>query len=299
MANSIRVAERTGCESCEDYGLSFDLVKAEALLVTRSMSKTDSHLDDLAATIETAIIPRLLLSHGGGRSMNDLSPQRPVNVTPQTVDVFTQLVFSPDNAEAIDFIEDVVSRGLRIERVLLDLLAPSARLMGEMWTADQVSFVDVTLGLSRIQQLLRQLRNMTDGSAVSAVNKGRALLVPAPGEQHTFGLRVVEEFLLRDGWEVRSNLRATEHDILQLAAEDSYDFVGLSLSAERLLPELQSAIAKLRKCSRNRTVRVMVGGVLFSGQSEYTRLVDADAAVIDAQQAVDKANEWYAPAQMN
>ena len=105
--------------------------------------------------------------------------------------------------------------------MLLDLLAPSARLMGEMWTADQVSFVDVTLGLSRIQQLLRQLRNMTDGSAVSAVNKGRALLVPAPGEQHTFGLRVVEEFLLRDGWEVRSNLRATEHDILHLVAEDA------------------------------------------------------------------------------
>ena len=48
--------------------------------------------------------------------------------------------------------------GLPVERVLLDLLAPSARLMGEMWTADQVSFVDVTLGLSRIQQMLRQLR---------------------------------------------------------------------------------------------------------------------------------------------
>ena len=45
---------------------AFDLLKAEALLVTKSMSKTDSHLDELASTIESAIIPRLLLSHGGG-----------------------------------------------------------------------------------------------------------------------------------------------------------------------------------------------------------------------------------------
>ena len=44
------------------------------------------------------------------------------------------------------------------------------------------------------------------------------MLVPAPGEQHTFGLRVVEEFLLRDGWEVRSNLRASEDEVVQLVS---------------------------------------------------------------------------------
>ena len=299
MANSIRVAERTGCESCEDYGLAFDLVKAEALLVTRSISKTDSHLDELASTIESAIIPRLLLNHGLEVVMNDLSPMRLREITAQTVESFTQLVFSPDNAEAIDFVERLLSDGYAVERVLLDLLAPSARLMGEMWTADIISFVDVTLGLSRIQQMLRQVRSMADGRRVADVNKGRALLVPAPGEQHTFGLRVVEEFLLRDGWEVRSNLRASADEVIELVSNDEYDFVGFSLSGDRLLPALQSAIEQLRECSVNKDIRIMVGGVLFAERPECIREVDADAAVSDAQQAVDKANEWYKPAQMN
>lgn len=59
-------------------------------------------------------------------------------------------MFSPDNSEAIVFIEDMMDRGLLVERVMLGILAPSARLMGDMWTADLVSFVDVTLGLSKI-----------------------------------------------------------------------------------------------------------------------------------------------------
>ena len=168
-----------------------------------------------------------------------------------------------------------------------------------MWTADQVSFVDVTLGLSRIQQVLRQVRGMAGGRHVADTTRGRALLVPAPGEQNTFGLRVVEEFLLRDGWEVRSNLRAGAEDVLELIGDEHYDFVGFSLSGEVLLPALQSVIGQLRKCSRNRAIRVMMGGVLLVEHPEYTSQIDAYAAVHDAQQAVDKANEWYAAVPMN
>jgi methanogenic corrinoid protein MtbC1 len=147
--------------------------------------------------------------------------------------------------------------------------------------------------------MLRQLRGMADGRRIAAENKGRALLVPAPGEQHTFGLRVVEEFLLRDGWEVRSNLRASHEEIVQLAAEEDYDFVGFSISGERLLPALLSVIERVRKVSRNRGLRIMVGGVAFIGHPELVKQVDADAAIFDAQQAVAMANEWYMPAQVN
>jgi MerR family transcriptional regulator, light-induced transcriptional regulator len=306
MANSVLLAPRQDCERCEDYGLAIDLIRAETVLVTKAISVASAHLDELASTIESAIIPRLLVSHGARPALNDRPDNagfavsaETVQVSAETIQSFTELVFSPDNSEAIDFIEDMIGKGLPVERVMLGILAPSARLMGDMWTADLVSFVDVTLGLSRIQQILRQLRNSADGRPAAEANKGRALLVPAPGEQHTFGLRVVEEFLLRDGWDVRSNLRADEYETLQLLAEEYYDFVGFSISGDRLLPALQSVILKLKRCSRNRSIRVLVGGVLLVENPEFITLVDADAVVADAQLAVSKANEWYMPMQMN
>lgn len=299
MSNSYRVAEHSDNERCEDYGLTYDLVSAETVLITKSVAQSESHLNELASTIESAIIPRLLLSHGFARPMNDISPGDTFTIDKDSIEAFVKLVFSQDNAEALDFIESLLARGTPVERVLLDLMAPAARLMGDMWSADLCSFVDVTLGLSRIQQMLRQLRGMSDGRRIAAENKGRALLLPAPGEQHTFGLRVVEEFLLRDGWEVRSNLRASHEEIVQLASEEHYDFVGFSISGERLLPALLSAIEKVRKVSRNRNLRIMVGGVMFTEHPEFVKQVDADAAIIDAHQAVAMANEWYMPAQVN
>lgn len=299
MPNTVLLADGPTCERCEDYGLAIDLIRAETVLVTKAISVASSHLDQLATTIESAIIPRLLVSHGAGPAMNDRPASSGFNVSPETIQTFTDLVFSPDNSEAIVFIEDMMNRGLPVERVMLGVLAPSARLMGDMWTADLVSFVDVTLGLSRIQQILRQLRNTADGRRAAENHKGRALLVPAPGEQHTFGLRVVEEFLLRDGWEVCSNLRADEQETLQLVADDHYDFIGFSIGGDRVLPALQSVIVKLKKCSRNRSIKVLVGGVLLIECPERVDLIDADATVTDAQQAVAKANEWYMPVQMN
>jgi methanogenic corrinoid protein MtbC1 len=160
-----------------------------------------------------------------------------------------------------------------------------------MWCDDEANFLEVTLGLSRIQQLLRQFRL----PALEALSeRGSALLVTAPGEQHVLGLRVVEEFLLRDGWRVRCTPVATLEELRQLVAADFYDFVGFSISGERFLPALRAAIRETRLASRNRQARIMVGGVVFSGQDRTAPQVDADATVRDAEEAVAQAKHWYA-----
>jgi methanogenic corrinoid protein MtbC1 len=160
-----------------------------------------------------------------------------------------------------------------------------------MWCEDEASFLEVTLGLSRIQQVLRQFRFPAMGALSE---RGSALLVTAPGEQHILGLRMVEEFLLRDGWRVRCTPVANVEELRQLAAAEFYDFVGFSMSGERFLPALRTAIRETRAASRNRQVRIMVGGVVFAGQDPGIHQLDADALVRDAEEAVLLAKHWYA-----
>lgn len=299
MTSSYRVADAKLRESCDDYGLSYDIVTSESVLITKSVNQSTSHLQQLATTIESAIIPRLLVSHGVAGEQRASAAPGPLAIDGKLVQEYARLVISQDNAEGTAFVQELLDNGIPMERLLLELLAPAARLMGEMWTADQCSFVDVTLGLSRIQQSLRQFRGTAEGRRVAEENKGRALLLPAPGEQHTFGLRVVEEFLLRDGWEVRSNLRANHSDLVALASEEAYDFVGFSLSGERLLDQLVSAIEAVRRTSRNRSLRVMVGGLVFAGRADLVRRVGADVAISDAREAVLIANQWCRSTQVN
>ena len=221
--------------------------------------------------------------------MNDVPSFRLRGIPPEMVETFAHLVFSPDDSDAGALIAQLLDDGASAESVMLELLAPAARLMGDMWCSDDVSFLDVTIGVSRIQRLMRQLR-LPAGDLFA--ERGSALLMPAPGEQHVLGLRMVEELLLRDGWRVRTLHTASDVLAGQAASEEEYDFVGFSVSGERLLPTLRSAIREVRAQSRNRGVRIMVGGVAFAGQARPTPPLDADAVISDAQEAVVQARRW-------
>ena len=221
--------------------------------------------------------------------MNDASPFRVPQVSAAQVESFTSLICDGRDDEAHHMVEDLLAGGASPEMLMMTLLAPAARLMGEFWCQDRCDFVEVTLGMARLQQLVRQFRLP---SLARDELHGHALLHPVPGEQHTFGLRIVEEHLLRAGWQVTALFKVTEPEVARLVADEHFDFVGFSLSSERLLPALRSAIRSLRSSSRNRNVRIAVGGVLFDGRNIAPSDIDADAIVTDAQNAVNQANEW-------
>jgi len=221
--------------------------------------------------------------------VNDASPFRVPPVSAEQVERFTARVCGGREDEARQLVDDLLGCGASAETLMMDLLAPAARLMGDFWCQDRCDFVEVTLGMARLQQLVRQFRLP---SARPGELHGHALLLPVPGEQHTFGLRLVEEHLLRAGWKVSSLLRVSEAEAVRLVSEEHFEFIGFSLSSERLLPTLRSAIRDLRSSSRNRNIRVAVGGVLFDGRDIAPRDIDADAIITDAWDAVHQANEW-------
>jgi methanogenic corrinoid protein MtbC1 len=296
MSNSHRDLEGI---ACEDFGLAVDRESSEPAISTGSDWSATSRMQELAATIESAVIPRLLMAHGTNSTARPIVTGSSAAIGPASVQSFVKLLMDHDSGVAAEFVDDLLLRGMPMEIVLLDLMAPAARLLGEMWTADLCDFVDVTLGLSRMQQMLRKFSGSMDSETDGSGAGHAALLVPAPGEQHTFGLRIAEEFLLRDGWDVRCNLRASHAEMLELVAASYYDFIGFTLSGEVLLQALTSAIADARRSSQTRSIRVMVGGVIFSEHPEFLGQVGADAIARDAHDAVRQARQWSCAARLN
>lgn len=288
MSNSYRLLDPS--DQCDDLGATLGLLGLERKPQVDG-SKAPTHVHELASTIESSIIPRLLVSHGLGREAMPADRDDVAAIDADMVIAFANDLVDLDSNKGHEFVQTLIMRGVPLDRVLIDLMAPAARLMGELWTADHCSFMDVTLGVSRIQQILRSIQGRVDVRSGDGF-KGRLLLAPSPGEQHTFGLRIAEEFFLRDGWEVRSNLKLQMDELIDLVTEESFDIVGLSLSAERLMDPLVSAIQEIRRKSMNRQVRIMIGGVLFVGRPDLVKKSGADVFVLDAREAVLQANEW-------
>lgn len=175
-------------------------------------------------------------------------------------------------------------RGLTMETLFIELLEPTARHLGEMWDRDDCDFIDVTLGVARLQKLLAIFKETHNLPTLEA--RRHVLMALAPGEQHYFGLTMVERFLLAAGWQVQTELSGTCEEIVEAVRSKWFAVVGLTAGSDRQLDSLKSAIAQLRAHSQNPAIGVMVGGPMFTAKPELAREVGADATAPNAPAAV-------------
>ncbi len=254
----------------------------------------------LQRTIETEVIPRLMLAQRLTAISPDVS-NGDLGSTPGLADIetFASLLLQDDESTCDDFIATLRKRPIAMESIFLDLFAPTARRLGELWTDDLCDFTQVTLGLWRIQKMVYEL-----GSAVPArpfdstrTTPLRAMLVAAPGSQHTLGLTMVSEFFRRAGWDVYSEPCATAQELTALARHGWFDVIGLSASVDDQLEALEMFISELRTASRNPSVGVMVGGPVFLNNASLVGAVGADFTACDARQAVEKAESFASASQ--
>lgn len=217
---------------------------------------------DLLETIEAQIIPHLVLTHhreteGKGQSASLCADARPPP-TELEVQQLAEIATQSDLTRALGMIEKMGADGLSLEIVLLQLVAPAARRLGDEWLTDERSFSEVTIGLSTLQQIVQILG---PSFAPSAGARGEIVLVSPLSEQHTLGIYLLGEFLRREGWGVRVAPSLSETDLLSIVADEHIEMVGISVACEEALKDLERFVAVIRKVSLNRDVLVMVGGV--------------------------------------
>jgi methylmalonyl-CoA mutase cobalamin-binding domain/chain len=245
-------------------------------------------LSKLTVTIESEIIPRLLLAHKPN-CPPDTSAKSSWNADPDEVGKFAALIIAQDGSAAPHFIKKMREAERPLENIILELLAPTAHFLGELWKADRCTFTEVTVGLSRLRQILREIAPDFENEGAGWRHGRRALLVSTPGEQHTFGMYVVESFFRRQGWDVSGGPICTEKEITQLVASQWFAIAGFSISSERFLDRLISLIQAVRRRSRNSDIGIMVGGPVFASDPSLVRKIGADATAVDGRQAVTQA----------
>lgn len=242
--------------------------------------------------VELEILPRLLVAHvsGGGA----WSSSKPDKIYKAEADKFAELPLSLDVDELLLQVEAYIDRGVSIESVFTELLAPSARRMGQFWEDDTCDFVDVTMALWRLQEVMREIALRYPVYSDSAGDRRSALFAPMPGEQHCFGTLMVEEVFARAGWDTEALIEPQRSELLQSLAERTFDVVGLTVSNDCPSGDISSLIAAIRSVSKCRSIKVLIGGRVINANPGLVSLVGADGTAADARSALILADRIVA-----
>ena len=238
-------------------------------------------------SLRTHIIPKIVLAL---RALPVVvipvvAPRDEVNA----IETFAALTVGVDDDAAFAHVDGLLATGASVETILLELLAPTARHLGALWETDETDFVTVTLGVSRLQRIMRRLGESYSSEVHPADSGESVLLTIIPGEQHSFGLSMVAEFFRRAGWNLCTGPFDSHQQLTSLVQNHWFDVVGFSISSDRRLTELKRDIGAIRRDSRNRHVGIMLGGPMMIAHPDLLATMGADMMSTDAATAPQQA----------
>ncbi|MGI4878328.1 MAG: cobalamin B12-binding domain-containing protein [Janthinobacterium lividum] len=237
----------------------------------------------MARLIEGEIIPRLLMAHRAA-PVELVTP--PVSFTAVEPLELAHMSLRLEVFSLLAHIDAYLANGVPIESVYLDLLAPTARVLGDFWDNDVCDFVDVTMGLWRLQQVVHELGSRAPCPSGRTRADRRVLFTVPPGDQHSFGLVMIEDFFRRAGWRTWSAPDAGMPELCAIAGRQWFELIGLTVSNVESLTHLPAIFRDLRRASQNPAVGIMVGGKIFSDHPELAERSGADATAVDGAMAL-------------
>lgn len=247
---------------------------------------------DLAEIVEHQMIPRLMLAHS-----RDIAGPRPAegeSIGPELAESFAVGLLEWEADQALGEVEALLEGGCDMQTVFVDLLAPAARRLGAMWDADECDFVEVTMGLWRLQEVMREVAAAAPPIQRAMRARARSLFAPMPGDQHGFGALMIDEVFARAGWESEVLIDPQRRELLTVISQKPFDLVGLTITTDSPSSAIQSLIRAIRTVSANPATRVLIGGRMVNAHPELAEEVGADGTAPDAFTALELAERMVA-----
>lgn len=251
----------------------------------------------MASLIEDEMIPKLIAAFRTGiarrKPSSGLQPATGgICLAP---DLIADTALDSEPGVLMDMVEEALACGLSHDSLLVDVLAPAARCLGSRWENDTVDFIEVTMGLWRMQEVVHELsaRRAADFSRTVTgqpeIAGKRILFAVAPGDTHSFGSVILEEMFEQAGWATRSCRDGNLSKLRAAARSQWFEMIALTVSIDQPAADIAGLVMALRQSSRNPDVRIMVGGEAFTDRPGLADDVGADATAEDGRAAIQMA----------
>jgi methylmalonyl-CoA mutase cobalamin-binding subunit len=201
------------------------------------------------------------------------------------VERFIAAVSSHD-PEAFEILKPELRRARVSATAVADLYIPEvARRLGAAWEADCLSFAAVTMGVARLQAILREIGAGWAADREGAVDGPVLLLVLPQGEQHTLGAMVLAGRLRRMGISVSMRIAPTPGELAEFVADRTFDGALVSIACNERLDTCRKLVKTLKESSKG-ALKVAVGGAIIDASENVMRSTGADMVTNDILSAL-------------
>ena len=202
-----------------------------------------------------------------------------LNLDDVLFDLLNDAALNPDPKSCRDAIKAALATGTPPEE-LADIYIPAvARDMGDRWCEDQLSFAGVTIGVSRLLAMMRELGPQWTSDNAAPAGAPSILVVVLQDVYHTLGAIVLTSQLRRKGFSVKLLLGGRAEDVAARLMRTSFNSVFISSSRGETLESLRYMIDVI-KTSTDNPPPVGVGGTILDVETidDVTALTGADYA---------------------
>lgn len=210
-------------------------------------------------------------------------------VSAASVGELCTLLIQPAPTAALEFIRQRKAEGVDHEALLHGYLADAARVLGERWEADEISFVDVINGTGHLYALLRALQATFGPIRAEGAGGRRALFAVVPGETHSLGARIAAESFREAGWSIDLKIGLDHLALVDHAQRTQANIIGLSFSTKERLPDLVRLVVAFRLVRPGSIIGV--APALSVPDPTIANIADVDMIFRDARLAI-RDLEW-------
>lgn len=170
---------------------------------------------------------------------------------------------------------------------LADIYIPeAARRLGQFWHDDQIPWMDVSIGVGRMQSLLREIGSAWVADQAGDTGHGTVMLIVPDREQHTLGPMVAMSQMRRYGVSVCLRIAPSFNELRNLMATRQFDGILISVSTKDKLDEVRRTTHFL-KTVMNKRCPIIVGGAVMSKVEDPASLTGADFSSNDIGAALE------------
>ncbi|SFS13342.1 cobalamin B12-binding domain-containing protein [Yoonia litorea] len=198
-------------------------------------------------------------------------------------------LLSSDNRAADRVILEARQDGAAVEQIYLGYVAAAARRLGDLWDADKITFVDVTLACGKLFRIIRGLRHVIAPSIIENRAEHPAMFALVPGETHTLGIEIATDIFRRNGWDIDMMIGMDHETILDKAELRNYRAIVLVANSDVLIARLTRLVLALR--ISHPLAMIVVAGNILDHHPDIETLVGADDVIKDIEGAVERLKD--------
>lgn len=159
-----------------------------------------------------------------------------------------------------------------------------ARMLGDRWVRDELSFVQVTHGAYRLQEVIRSYGRQYAKAGMSVPTPQAVLICVPDFEQHCLGAFLAADQFRRLGAWVQLGIGFGADEIIAAARRQDYAMIGLSAASTKSVVPLCRLVDKLQ-IALNRRNPIVIGGNVVNCGVDLKRETGADLVTADVARA--------------